>query len=146
MVDVHKAVGSHKDAEQSGGETILHRCCAWMERSDLNRLDRGEAERVATDLRMTASDLHALARQGPESTVLLDRRMAVLDLDSDEVLQSEPAVFRDLQRVCTLCGSKRQCSRDVANNPDSAAWKDYCPNVGTLLALGAMPWSSRREW
>jgi hypothetical protein len=117
-----------------------------MERSDLNCLAKDEVERVAADLGMTVSDLYALARRGPEAALLLERRMAALDLDRDEILQSEPGVFRDLQRVCTLCRSKKQCSRDMASNPDSAVWKDYCPNAGTLLALDAMPWSSRREW
>jgi hypothetical protein len=138
--------GSRNGAEPASGGTLLQRCCDWMESSDLNGLEKNDAERVATDLRMTASDLYALAKQGPESAVLLERRMAVLDLDRDEIVQSEPGVFRDLQRVCTLCRSKKQCLRDMASNPNSAVWKDYCPNVGTLLALDAMPWSSRREW
>jgi len=115
-------------------------------RSDLNCLPKDEVERIASDLRMTASDLYAAARQGPGSAALLERRMTVLDLAPGEVLQNEPGVFRDLQRVCTLCRSKKQCVRDLARDPANAVWKDYCPNVGTLLALDAMPWTSRREW
>jgi hypothetical protein len=117
-----------------------------MERSDLNYLDKDEVGRIATDLRMTASDLHALAKGGPESTVLLERRMTALDLDREEILQSEPGVFRDLQRVCTLCNNKKRCSHDLAKAPCATTWKSYCPNVSTLLALDAMPWASRREW
>ena len=137
---------SHKGPERSGGKTILERCLAWMERSDLNCLYRDEMERVAADLRMPASDFLALAQRNPESAVLLERRMAALDLNRDEILQSEPGVFRDLQRVCSLCTSRKQCARDIAHNAGDAVWKDYCPNAGTLLALDAIPWSSRREW
>jgi uncharacterized membrane protein YccC len=113
---------------------------------DLDCLAKDEVERIASDLHMTASDLYAVARQGPQSATLLERRITALDLDRDEILRSEPAVFRDLQRVCTLCRSRRQCSRDFAHPTDNDAWKDYCPNVGTLLALDALPWTSRREW
>jgi hypothetical protein len=45
--------GPAKDIGSRSGETILQRCCDWMERSDLNGLDRGETARVASELRMT---------------------------------------------------------------------------------------------
>jgi hypothetical protein len=76
----------------------------------------------------------------------LERRLAALDLDREEVLQTEPGVFRDLQRVCSFCTSKKQCARDLTKAPCATTWKSYCPNSGTLLALDAMPWASRREW
>jgi hypothetical protein len=28
-----------------------------------------------------------------------------------------------------------RCSRDLANDPHKADWKDYCPNEPTLAAL-----------
>jgi len=138
--------GPANDIGRRSGETFLQRCCDWIERSDLNGLDRGETERIASDLRMTASDLDALAKQGPGSAALLERRLAVLDFDREEILQAEPGVFRDLQRVCSLCQSKKQCSQDLAKAPCAGAWKSYCPNATTLAALDAMPWASRREW
>jgi hypothetical protein len=136
----------HRSAETAERETVLQRCCDWIEGSGLNGLDRDEAERIASDLRMTPSDLLAIAKQGSESAALLERRMTELDLAPAEVLQTEPGVFRDLQRVCSLCKSKKQCVRDLARSPDDAVWKNYCPNVGTLLALDALPWVARREW
>jgi hypothetical protein len=138
--------GPAKDTDRRSGETILQRFGNWIKRSDLNGLDKTETERVAGDLRMPASELCALAKQGPESAALLERRLAALDLDREEILQAEPGVFRDLQRVCSLCRSKRQCSRDLARASCVGAWKSYCPNAGTLSALDAMPWASRREW
>jgi len=137
---------AYKDAHRSGRQTILQRCCDWIERSDLNGLDKTETERVASDLRMPVSELCVLAKQGPEPAALLEQRLAVLDLDCEEILQTEPGVFRDLQRVCSLCQSKKQCLRDLAQAPCAGAWKSYCPNAGTLSALDAMPWASRREW
>lgn len=137
---------TYKDAARRGCETILQRCCDWIERSDLIGLDNTETERVASDLRMPASELRALAKLGPESAALLERRLVMLDLDREEVLEAEPGVFRDLQRVCSVCTSKKQCAGDLAKAPCVTAWKSYCPNTSTLLALDAMRWASRREW
>jgi hypothetical protein len=106
----------------------------------------GEVERIAKDFGMPASEIRRLANLGPESAELLFRRMAALDLDRKEVAQVEPATLRDLQRLCTLCESHRQCARDLSRDSGDPGWEDYCPNVATLRALNALPWASRREW
>lgn len=74
------------------------------------------------------------------------RRMAALDLDGKEVEPAHPENFRDLQRICTMCESHRQCARDLARDTGDSKWENYCPNVDTLKALNALPWASRREW
>ena len=58
----------------------------------------------------------------------------------------QPETFRDLQRICTLCESHRQCAHDLLRDADNPKWEHYCPNVDTLKALNALPWASRREW
>jgi hypothetical protein len=103
-------------------------------------------ERMAHDVGVSASELRALAKRGPKSADLLLRRMEALDLEQKEVAQIERATFQDLQRVCSMCDCKRRCARDLARNPFDPSWKDYCPNVQTLAALGALPWAARQEW
>lgn len=74
-------------------------------------------------------------------TSLLFRRMALLQIDRDELASDDPLLFRELQGLCTLCGSKGQCMRHFAQECDEAArqeWRDYCPNATTLNALGAV--------
>jgi hypothetical protein len=105
-----------------------------------------EIERIARDVRMTPAELRAVAKRGPKAANLLLRRMAALDLDPAEVSQVGPQTFRDLQRVCSLCESKRRCVRDLAHDPTMPQWQDYCPNAQTLMALDVLPWASRREW
>ena len=105
-----------------------------------------EIERIARDVRMTPADLRAVAKRGPEAANLLLRRMAALDLDPAEVAQVGPQTFRDLQRTCSLCESKRRCVRDLAHDSAAPEWQDYCPNAQTLMALDVLPWASRREW
>jgi len=105
-----------------------------------------EIERMARDIRMSPSEFRAAASRGPKSANLLMRRMAALDLDPNEVGRIEPAAFRDLQRVCTLCKSRRRRARDFARNAPTSAWDRYCPNSDTLAALSGTPWRSRQEW
>ena len=105
-----------------------------------------EVERMAKDIGLSSSELRRLANLGPDSADLLLRRMAALDLDRKEVSQTEPRTFRDLQRVCTMCNHHRRCGRDVARDSADPAWKDYCPNAATLMALNALPWRARSEW
>lgn len=114
--------------------------------SELTCCAEDEVERIARDVGISAAELRKLAHHGPDGADLLLRRMAALDLDRDEVSQTERRTFQDLQRVCTMCESKRRCARDLARDSDDPAWEDYCPNVATLKMLNALPWAARREW
>jgi hypothetical protein len=122
--------------DQSRSNTLAHlQLCAEQ-----------EVERIARDSGISASDFRTLVSLGPNACDPLERRMAALDLDPVEVSEIAPQTFRDLQRVCSFCQSHRRCLRDLARDPGRPEWKDYCPNVETLMALDAMPWTSRREW
>jgi hypothetical protein len=126
------------------GRTVLGRVGEWLkswwERStalaELEACSGPEMERVARDAGIGVSDLRVLAGKWPSSADLVERRMAVLGLDAVEVEAEQPAVMRDLQRVCSLCDNKRVCEHDLDRSPANAAWREYCPNTGTLAVLG----------
>jgi hypothetical protein len=113
--------------------------------SELTICGEEEIERMAHDAGLSVSELRQLVRRGPQSADLLPKRMTALDLDPEEVKQVEPQVFRDMQRVCSLCGSHKRCIADLTHDAQNPAWKNYCPNVQTLMSLNALPWSARRE-
>ena len=92
-------------------------------------------ERVARDSGLSVADFRALACFGPNATDLLECRMAALGLDP--IAAATRQTFRDLQRICSFCESPRRCLRDLARDPAIPAWKDYCPNAKTLMALYA---------
>jgi hypothetical protein len=115
-------------------------------RFELKCCGEEEVERMAKDIGLSSSELRRLASLGPDSADLLLRRMAALDLDRNEVSQTEPRTFQDLQRVCTMCKHHRRCRGDLARDADDPAWHDYCPNASTLMALNALPWRARSEW
>jgi len=105
-----------------------------------------EVEQIARDIGVSPTELYQLARSDEAGTELLLERMAALDLDCKEVARLMPDTMHDLQRLCTLCTTRRRCTRDLARDANDPNWKDYCPNVATLLALDAMPWTARNEW
>jgi len=113
--------------------------------ADLQYCGDEEVERMAHDAGVTPSELNSLAARGCHSADLLLERMAALDLDPSEVAQVEPAVFHDLQRVCSMCQTRGRCIRDLKCDSNDPAWKEYCPNVDTLMDLDALPWAARRE-
>jgi hypothetical protein len=96
-----------------------------------------EVERIARDVGVSGADLSILAGKWPDAADLLYWRMNEVHLDRKEITQLEPEVMRDLQRLCTVCGSKRRCEHDLAKNPSDPAWQRYCPNATTLSALVA---------
>jgi hypothetical protein len=97
-----------------------------------------EAARIARDIGVSgAAELRVLAGKWPDSADLLSRRMRQIKLDAANIVRIEPQVVRDLERVCTLCASKRRCSRDFAREPSGSSWQAYCPNTMTLKALVA---------
>jgi hypothetical protein len=105
--------------------------------ADLDNCGSAEMERIARDVGVSGADLSILAGKWPDAADLLYWRMNEIKLDRMEITHADPQVMRDLQRVCTVCGSKRRCEHELANNPSDPAWQKYCPNTTTLLALAA---------
>lgn len=129
-------------------EAILQWCRDWSKGDIATKLKcfgEEEVARMAKDVGVSASELRMLARLGPEAADLLLKRLAALGLDPNEVSRTERQTFQDLQRLCAMCESHRRCARDLARDSADPAWKDYCPNAATLIALNALPWPARRE-
>ena len=105
--------------------------------ADLDGCGPAEMERIARDIGVSRADLSILAGKWPHAADLLYWRMNEIKLDRMEITHADAQVMRDLQRVCMVCGSKRRCEHELANNPSDPAWQKYCPNATTLLALAA---------
>jgi Family of unknown function (DUF6455) len=134
-----------RSAQTSKRPTFVRRMAHWL-RSwngrrramlDLDRCGSAEVGRISRDVGVSGADLFILAGKWPDAADLLYSRMKEIDLDRKEITQVEPEVMRDLQRVCTVCGTKRRCEHELARTPSDPAWKKYCPNATTLSALTA---------
>ena len=100
-------------------------------------LDEAETAQIAADVGLSVSDLKRVEQMGPHAADPMVQRLASMGMDPDEVAQVEPAVFHDLQRVCSFCDEKRQCQYELRRDPDGTEWKTYCPNMPTFEALKA---------
>jgi hypothetical protein len=87
----------------------------------------------------------------PEDINLMHRRMAMLRLDVDAWLDTEPATLADMQRSCSACASRGRCAYDLMlelDEPTWRDWRDYCPNAArlrTLVALQAQTSTPKRR-
>ena len=139
----------HEHKAWSPLEAIAQWYRDWSQRraaAELSCCGEEAIDRMAREVGLTAAELRQLAKMGPEAAGLLQRRMASLSLDPNEVGKIEPQTLHDLQRVCSLCQYHRRCARDLAHDAANPAWKNYCPNAATLAALNAEPWTARAEW
>lgn len=113
----------------------------WLkQRRELNELteyaaDSGELERVARDLNVTPADLEMLVRQGSQGANELPEMLKALDIDETALWRAEPALLRDMERVCAFCTHKRQCHQELAAGTAATNYVEYCGNADTIDTL-----------
>jgi len=94
-----------------------------------------EVKRIATDIGMSTAELRAIAHKAPGSADLLQKMLVALGVDPDALAKRDPAVMRDLQRLCISCSHKRLCQHELAAGKAAAHFHEFCPNAFTLDAL-----------
>jgi hypothetical protein len=47
----------------------------------------------------------------------------------------KPMLVHDMERVCALCESKRECDRDLASRASAEHYQEYCLNAPTIAQL-----------
>jgi len=76
----------------------------------------------------------------PAGAGLLAQRMSALGVDADTFARVEPALFANLQTLCSECERPSQCRHDLRHDAKDAAWEDYCPNATVLNAVAELRW------
>jgi len=106
----------------------------WGPNADALELDRcgADVRRLAADAGLSVEDLRRMVALGPEAAALLPKMMQALDLDP---AAAPPEVLRDLQRVCSFCRNKAECTCELARGIAGTTYVDFCPNADTLRAL-----------
>ena len=107
----------------------------WARLHELDQIDPNELSRIAADVGISTDSLVRLARQPDGASLLIEKRMAALELDPEDVRKLSPLILRDLQRTCALCSDKGRCADDMALDPLAPGWESYCPNSSTLRGL-----------
>jgi hypothetical protein len=105
------------------------------EMNEMCRMDRGDFERIAEDLRISPGDLDALVRHGPHAADELPKMLNALGIDEQALARTQPMVLRDMERVCALCDHKSQCDHDLIAGTAAEHYEDYCLNAPTIDQL-----------
>jgi hypothetical protein len=110
----------------------------WLkQRRELNELrefaaDPGELARVARELNVTPADLERLVRQGSQGANELPYTLTALGIDETALWRAEPALLRDMERVCSFCTHKRRCHEELAAGTAATNYVEYCENSETI--------------
>jgi len=121
-------------------EAFIDKVTSWMRHwkdvstasNELSRCGCDEVARMAHEFGLSPAELGELARQGPDAATRLPQMLAALGIDGAAISRDEPAVMRDLERLCSLCERKRECANDLAGGHAKEHYHDYCPNADTL--------------
>ena len=127
----------------TGRQSLIERALDWWRESratwqrihELELLSDVDIARMARDIGVTPDEFLRLVSQPNGSAALLERRLAALDLNSEDIREISTLLFADLQRTCALCAEKGRCEHDLDYRPESREWESYCPNAGTLKTL-----------
>ena len=128
-----------QDHSLSVVERLTHTFSQWLkhrqELSEMRHLDASEFNRIASDLRLSSADLDELVRQGPHAADELPKLLKALGISEADLARVEPMVLHDMERVCALCGHKRECDRDLAEGTSAEHYREYCLNAPTIEQL-----------
>ena len=91
-------------------------------------------ERIANDLQLSPADLEELVRRAPTADEL-PRLLEALGISARDLARVEPIVGANLERVCALCESKRECNRDLASGASAEHYQEYCLNAPRIAQL-----------
>jgi hypothetical protein len=75
-----------------------------------------------------------LVRRAPTADEL-PRLLEALGISARDLARVEPTVGANLERVCALCESKRECNRDLASGASAEHYQEYCLNASRIAQL-----------
>ena len=124
-------------------EFVLDAIAGWINkyrhmhgvRDELGECSHEDVMRIATDLGVPVSDLLGLAAKGSRSADVLQKLLLALSVDPKALAKNDPALMRDLQRLCIVCSHKGRCQHELAKGTTAEHFREFCPNAYTLDAL-----------
>ncbi len=106
-------------------------------RNEFGQCGPDDVMQIAKDLGVSPQELREVAGKGPGAADLLKKMLVALKFDPKALAKTDPAVMRDLQRLCVACSHKNQCAHEHAKGTAAAHFHNFCPNAFTLDALFA---------
>jgi uncharacterized protein YjiS (DUF1127 family) len=111
---------------------IRHR----RERAELDAMSGDELGRLAHDIGVSTRELEQMVDAGhdPER---LPEMLRALGIDEAALARAEPAMLRDMQRLCSLCETVGTCRHALDAGIAPTTFRSFCVNAATLEALKA---------
>jgi transcriptional regulator with XRE-family HTH domain len=120
-------------------ERLTHQFSDWLkhrrELREMRQLSATEFDRIASELQVSRTDLDELVRRGPHAADELPQLLKALGISESELARVAPLLLHDMERVCAVCGQKRECDRDLAAGASASSYQDYCLNAPTINEL-----------
>ncbi|MFZ0101534.1 MAG: hypothetical protein WAL49_04530 [Pseudolabrys sp.] len=124
-------------------EFVLEAVAGWINKyrqagslhDELGHCSPEDVMEIAKDLGVPVSELRKLATKGPGAADLIKKMLIALRVDPHVLANTNPAVMRDLQRLCVVCSQKGRCEHELAKGTASEHLHEFCPNAFTLNAL-----------
>ena len=123
-------------------EFVLDAIAGWINKyrnmhsanDELVHCSQEDVMRIAKDLGVAVSDLRGLTAKGPGAADALQKMLLALSVDPKALAKADPAVMRDLQRICIVCSQKGRCRHELAEGTSAENFREFCPNAYTLEA------------
>jgi hypothetical protein len=119
-------------------------CKSRRDLRELAGLDDANFSAIARDLRLSPRDFEAVARNDGRWSANLGELLDSLGIDRAEAIRTEPAVMRDMERVCAVCPAAARCGRDLRVGHARWTYREYCANSPTIEALEELRLCQRR--
>ena len=107
----------------------------WARLQEIDLLNPDEIAWMAEDIGLASDEFLHVVRQPSGIAGLLERRLAALELDPEDIRKLSPLLLLDLQWTCACCTEKKRCAGDFAEDPNPPDWESYCPNADRLRTL-----------
>jgi hypothetical protein len=101
-------------------------------RNELAVASPEEVAAIARELGVRPPDLAGAITGWPHDAALLREMMAALGIDPDAQALRDEGTLAELQRTCSGCGEKADCTRDLAQGTAAENFYGYCPNARRL--------------
>lgn len=132
-------------------EGVVNAIAQWVTKyrvavgADLGQCGPEQVRQTARDLGVADNQMRELMNKGPGAADLLQKMLVALHVDPDKLAKANPAVLRDLQRLCISCSNKARCAHELDVGSAGEHFRDYCPNAFTLEALFSAKGRSQRH-
>ncbi len=111
---------------------IRHR----RERAELDAMSSDDLGRLAHDIGVSAGELERMVDAGHDPD-RLSEMLRALGFDEAALARAEPAILRDMQRLCSLCDTVGTCRHALDAGIAPTTYRSFCVNAATFEALKA---------